>query len=316
MSDTETHTEQMPPVEVAAEDVAVGGMPAADAAPEPQPETSPAEQATPAKMHRFSSYLHVGEGAVECEHAEDGACEEQGHMHMWVRMPNQFERKAIGDKAAAAAARRLRVMHDEDSDARAILEGELLTLQMANERDPLLSEIIGAHFLDDHLKAVKEVEEDDPEKWATIDEDRERLRALEEMAEEDRPEEEFTELRKHLNEHTTAVNEARERIEEPRKAAFEQNSIEELVEIVREKRIENISNQARREEYAKWQWYTCTLAPKSPDKPGFPSERYFSSIDAFVKAPEEAVEAIAELTAQLEAEAQEQLKSSLSATHG
>lgn len=328
--DTETHTAENQPPEGAVLPPVDTGAPVAVAEPpaEPQPETSPAEEATAARMHRFSSYLHLGPGAETCDciktvvqndsevQIPDGTCENVEHVHVWVRMPNQFERKSLGEKAAAAAARRLRVLRDDDSDARAILEGELETVRVANDRDALLAEITGKHFLDDHLAAVKEVEEEDEEKWATIDEDRERLRALEEMEPESRPEEEFLELRKHLSEHTSLVNEARENIEAPRRATYDDTAIEGLIDIVREQRIENISNQARREEYAKWQWYTCTLNPKDPSKPGFPQDRYFASIDTFRQAPEELIEAIAGLTQVLEEEAQESLKTSLSRTHG
>jgi len=313
----ETHTAEMPPVAVAAEDVAVGGMPPADAAPEPpaaepapEPvvETSPAEEATPKRMHNYSEYLHVGAGAEDCEHGADGACEDPQHSHIWVRLPNQFERANISEKAAAAAARRLRLLRDPESDQRVILDGELEQLQVANDRPALIEQIVGKDFLEDHLAALKEVLEEDEDEWATIDEDRERLRVLEPMPEEERPKEEFEELSAHLKEHTRLVNERRDAIQKPKRDELEAKGTEDLVDILREQQIEAIGTAARREESAKWEWYICSFKPKSPDKPGFPSDRFFSSIDTFTSASTEEIEAISEAVTRLETEASEKLK--------
>ena len=50
--------------------------------------------------------------------------------------------------------------------------------------------------MEEAIKAVKEIAEEADGDYDTIDEDRERLRVLETMPEEDRPEEEFTQLRR------------------------------------------------------------------------------------------------------------------------
>lgn len=273
----------------------------------PTAETSPAEGATTKKLHTYSAYLHVGPGAEECEHATDGACKDLDHFHAWCRLPNQFERSSLAEKANAAAARRVRLLRDPQSDTRVILDGELEAMRVGDEREELTEEIVNKDFLTDHLQALKEVAEED-EQYETIDEDRERLRALEAKPAEERPAEEYQHLQDHLEEHTRKVNERRDQIQAPRREAVKDKPIDDLVEIVRERRIENIEQGTRREEYAKWQWYICTFKPKNPDKPGFPSDRVFSSIDAFTASAPEQIEAIAELVTKLDRESSESLK--------
>lgn len=274
----------------------------------PQAETSPAEDATPSRLHKFSAYVHVGAGAEECEHGEDGLCEDKDHFHGWCRLPNQFEREMLREKAAAAAARRLRLLADEDSDLRVILDGELRGLQAREARDELIEEVTRKDFLKNHLQAIQEVAEESDGDYDTIDEDRERLRALEAMPADERPTEEFEYLSKRLPEHTEKVNKRREEIEQPIRDSVKDKSVDELVSIVREQRIEALAAGARGEAYVKWQWYICTFKPKSPEKPGFPSERSFSSIDEFTHAAAETVEAIGQTMNELEQEASDSLK--------
>lgn len=284
-------------------------------------ETSPAEEATAGKMHQFSRYIHVGPGAETCaciktvtdgrgeEHVvADGSCEDPEHFHIWVRLPNQFERESLRDKASAAEARKLRALHDLDSDSRIILDGELEAIVRADDREALIGEITGQNFLEDHLQALKEIAEEADGDYDTIDEDRERLRALEEMPEEERPSEEFEQLRVRLADHTEKVNKRRDEIEKPRREAVAEKPIEELCSIVRDLRIESAGNTTRRQEYGKWEWYICSFKPKSPDKPGFPNERAFGSIDHFTSSPPEVIDAIANVVVELEREAGEALK--------
>lgn len=282
--------------------------PAAEA-PAPEPEQHPAETARPKKLNEYSGYIHVGPGAEECEHGTDAACENQDHFHAWCRLPNQFERQDLNTRGAAAAAKRRRSLNEEDSNSRVILDGELEGIKHRGDRDVLVSEIVGLHFLEDHLEATRDVEAEHAE-FEQIDDHKERLRVLEEMPEAERPEEEFTTLRKMVMEHTALVNAAREQLEAPRKEALNERTLDELVEIVRDQRIDGLCNQAHSEEYAKWEWYTCTFKPKAPDKPGFPSERAFSSITAFLAGPPEALEAIADKMTRLERDGTINLKGS------
>lgn len=287
----------------------------------PEAETSPAEEATPVRMHAFSAYLHLGPGASECDciktvcvdgedvRVPDGSCTDSAHFHAWCRLPNQFERNFLREKAAAASARRLRLLRDTDSDTRVILDGELEAVVARGDSESLIEEIVGKSFLENHLQALHEIA-DENEEYSTIDDDRERLRALEAMAEEDRPAEEYEHLKVYVPEHTAKVNARREQIEAPARDAVKDKPVQELADIVREQRIEALGNVARGEEYSKWMWYICTLKPKSPEKPGFPNERVFPHINEFTSAAPEQLEAIAALVTDLEKEANEALKGS------
>lgn len=273
----------------------------------PEAETSPAEEATAKKMHAFSAYLHIGPGASECPNGENGQCKEVPHFHAWCRLPNQFERKTLRDKAAAASARTLRLLRDEDSDLRVILDNELDAVVARGDKESLIEEIVGKNFLEDHLQALREVKEEN-EDYETIDEDRERLRALAAMPEEERPTDEYEHLSAYLPKHTELVNARREAIEKPRREAVADKPVEELRDIVREQRIEALGNAGQVEEYSKWEWYICTLKPKSPDKPGFPNERVFAHINEFTSSAPEILEAVAATITDLENEANDSLK--------
>src|SRR4051812_13441277 len=96
---------------------------AVETASTPEPEAAPAEPERSdstsrdrSQMFEFSGYVHVGPGAKECEHGEDGECDNAVHFHAWTRLPNPFQQQAIREKANAAKARKRRVLRDPESD--------------------------------------------------------------------------------------------------------------------------------------------------------------------------------------------------------
>jgi hypothetical protein len=250
-------------------------------------ETTPEITAPVQLFHRFSRYLHIGEGAAECEHSEDGACEDPTHFHAWVRLPNQFERESMRDRATAAKARKLRSLKDPESDARVVMESDLDALRIRGETGPLVEELVNQSFLEDHLQALTDVNEDG--EYDTIDEDRVRLQEIEKMPAEEQPEE-GEELRKRLAEHTEKVNTARDALQLPHKQSLEGKTLYELVEMIREQRIENVGLGEFNSIYARWEWYIGTLKPKSGA--GYPNERVYPSMEAFLKAPPEIIEEV------------------------
>jgi hypothetical protein len=268
-----------------------------------EPERSSAETRNSSQMFEFSRYIHVGPGAVECEDGEDGSCMNPAHFHAWIRLPNQFQVVSLKEKADAAAARKLRVLRDEDSDSRAILDGELSELERQNDHAGLVEAVVNADFLKDHMAAMNAVRADEERGFTTIEDDRERLRALEQVPAEDRNEEEFEELQKHVGAYVDAVNAEREEIQRPLKEALGSKSLDELLDLVRENRIQGIAKEASEEAYAVWQWYICTLKPKDPTKPGFPSERVYGSIDHLKAAAPEVILALREGFQDIEAAA-------------
>lgn len=268
----------------------------------PKPERSSAETRNSSQMFEFSRYVHVGPGADECEDGENGQCQNAAHFHAWIRLPNQFQASSLREKGDAAAARKLRVLRDEESDSRAILDGELEEMVRQQDSGGLIDQIVNADFLKDHLKAMTIVRQD-REEFKTIEDDRERLRALSEMSVDERPQEEFEELQKHVAAYTDAVNEERDTVQQPLRDSLADKDTEELVELVRENRIQGIANEAREESYSLWQWFVCTLRPKHPSKPGEPSERIYGSVDHLKGAAPEVIVALREAYQEIEAAA-------------
>src|SRR4051812_30709654 len=93
-------------------------------APTADEETVPADE-SPAvaeqsreELFRWSTWVHVGDGADECALAQAvgdsdyklgkpiPTCEDPGHFHAWLRLPNPLQRRDIVDKARAARARK------------------------------------------------------------------------------------------------------------------------------------------------------------------------------------------------------------------
>lgn len=265
------------------------------------PESSPAERRDKASLLRFSDFVHVGAGAKGCEHGEDGECEDDEHFHAFIRLPNQFQRESLTEKSDAARARRLRLLRDPESDAATILDGEIEELRRLADHEALVEEVVGFDFLKDHLAAMREVAED--EEFLHIEDDRERLRALAAMDDEHRPEDEFRELEKHVLAYTEQVNEARTRIQQPLRDACTDKGIEDLLEMVREERINMACKEAADAAWSQWEWYIGTLRMRVPTKIDAAQMRVFPSIDALKAAPEEVIEALRLAFRDIEADA-------------
>lgn len=307
MSDTaETHTAAPDAAAPVAEQPAPTAEPVpAVESPEapPVPEQTTGETRNSSQMFEFSRFVHVGPGADECADGENGQCQNPVHFHAWIRLPNQFQVVSLKEKADAAAARKMRVLRDEGSDSRAIMEGELSELERQNDHGGLVEQVANADFLKDHMAAMTAVRSDEERGFTTIEDDRERLRALELLPAEDRPEEEFDELQKHVGAYVDAVNDERQEIQRPLKESLEAKSLDELIDLVRENRIQGIAKEAAEEAYAVWQWYICTLHPKDPAKPGFPQDRVYGSIDHLKAAAPEVILALREGFQDIEAAA-------------
>lgn len=271
-------------------------------------EHSPAEERTHSSLYKYSRYVHVGPGAAECPEGENGSCKNDLHFHAWCRVPNQFQHSSIREKALAAKARKLRLLRDPESDSRVILDADIEEMVHSDSRDAIIEELVQKDFLKDYLAAVAEVGEE--EEWKTIEEDRERYRALGEMEEDQRPKEEYEELEKHLDKYAKATEKAYQDRQQPLRESLEARSTPELADLLRDQRIEAEASQSFNQTYLQWEQFIGTLKPKSPDKPGMPSERVFPDINQMVAAAPEVVEAL-ELTFQeLDASANRALKNS------
>jgi len=270
-------------------------------------ERSPAEARDSSRLFEFSSFVNVGPGADNCPDADTGECSNTLHFHAWIRLPNPFQRSSIAEKAAAARARRKRILRDEDSDSRTIIDEGIESALAANDRDAFIDEIVNKDFLQDHLKAMKEIAEE--EEFAHIEEDQERFRALDAKPAEERDEEEYDHLQKHLADYTQKCNAKREEMQAPLRDSLSDKSIEELADIIREDRIERSCQAAFNDTYNVWEWYIGTLKPRPADK-GLPNERVFGSVEHLKGCAPEVYEALDNAFTRLEAAQGGQLKNS------
>lgn len=276
--------------------------------PDPAAETSPAEKRARHNLFRFSQYLHVGPGAAECEDGETGNCGDGLHFHAWCRLPNPFQHSSIREKATAAKARRIRQLRDPESDGRIILDNELEELVRQDARDLMVDEIVGKDFLKDYQAAIKELTEGE-EGYTTYEEDRERFRALEAMPEDQRPAEEYAELRKTLDEFGKRIQATFDENQKPAKEALAERSLEELADLLREDRIEREAQKSFNEAYSQWEWYIGTLKPR-PQEQGLPVDRFWPDINQMLAAAPEVIEALDSVFTDMDAEAGRALKNS------
>lgn len=253
-------------------------------------------------IFRYSEWIHVGDGAEECDHQRDGKCQDTGHFHAWVRLANPFQMRDITEKAMAAKARRVRMLRDPESDPRVILEEELEGLRLDGEKSILADEIVDRDFQEVYVTAVKEVDDIDAEDpaldadvpegesaklWAGIDQDREEYERQKELPEEQRSEE-FEALKRRVADYSRAVEDRVAAINEAKKQPLLERDIDELVDIVRQDRIEQAASAAYLHAFDTWHWYVCTYKPRAK---GTPNERYWPSYNAMrFEAPTDVVE--------------------------
>lgn len=246
------------------------------------------------QVFRYSTHVHVGEGAHECEHGTDGKCQEAEHFHAFVRLPNQWQHSDIRQKAQAAKARRLRQLRDPESDAYAILEGDIDALRRADDRPALVDELLMKDWWKRHLDATNDAREQD--EFEHIDQDQERLGEIERMAPEDRPQDEHDELVRHLTKFGEAIEAARNEREAPLRDALDAKDDEELLTLVRSDRMDAEASRAFMETYGKWQAFAGTLVPDERR----PHVRVFPEIGDLENADPQIVEPIREAFARLE----------------
>lgn len=281
-----------------------------EAPPTPEAPAAVAEaEKTREQRFRWSSWVHYGDGALECDHKLDGRCQNEDHFHAWIRLPNPFQHRDIQEKAAAAKARKLRALREEDSDARVTLELQLD--RMRDSRGVLIEEIVDKDFPDDYTAAIREVDALEDETWqpdpesdeeqtppklyAHIDQDREELGRQRELDEEQRDAEEFERLQTAVAAYDQAVQDALKAIQDPRREALHGRPMDELLEIVRRERIEALGTEAYLHTYNTWQMYVCTLKKQGAD------DRVWPTIEAMkYKESSEVIFAVSDAYQELE----------------
>jgi hypothetical protein len=258
--------------------------------------STPARKADARKLFKYSAYLHVGEGAEDCEHALDGGCEDESHFHAWCRLPNAIQQEDIRKKALAAKARTIRGYKDKDADATITLDNELAQIDDPAFLDALVDDLIARDFVEDYTEAQRNVIEAPDSEFEHINEDRERYTELGgsnmpvvDMTDEHR------QLHEHIGKYIEAVQENLRNIQAPKRDELAERGLDKLVRLVRVKRVEQDGDQAFIDTYNRWMWfvgtYTTELHPKLK-RPHMPMWREIGSAERpvaesmFAAAPE------------------------------
>lgn len=251
------------------------------------------------ELFAWNAWVHVGEGSDSCALAEAVSnpdyragtkiplCEDPGHFHAWLRLPNPLQRRDIVDKARAARARKARELRDPDSDTAVILEDDLEQIRDTEEWDVLIDEIVEKNYQEDLIEATQavmdleddgaEADEDSgeiPMLYGTIDQDIEELRRQEALPEDER-DSGFARLKEHVDAYRAAIEERIEIAQNRRREVLKESDHDQLLDMVRKDRREIICTEDYIHHYSVWLWYTCTYRPKAE---GTPNQRVWSDV--------------------------------------
>lgn len=270
-----------------------------DEAPETATPTEEVEpDRTEARLFRFSEHLHVGEGSKECENGENGKCENPEHFHAYLRLPNKFQAVQIKEKAQAARARVLRQARDPQSDRYAIIENQIEEVR-SQGRDAMISELLGREEYRWHNQAMRELVDEEDSDFATVEEDQKRWRHLTDLGAEERDEDEYQELTRHLERWNDAVDARYEELVQPEKDALEGQGDDELAEQIRGIAINEQADGIFMRTFTKWQMVVCVLKPHDKGKP---NERVFDNPTELEGTAPEIIAALEECFKDLELE--------------
>lgn len=267
--------------------------------------TADAEKSV-SELFKYSEWVHIGERADECDERQSGKCKDPNHFHAWCRMPNPFQVRDIIDKARAAKARRLRMLRDEESDFRVVLESDLYALQETSY-ELLAEEILEKDRTDTYMEAQRDVnemedpnytvqdEEEIPKLYANIDQDREELRRQRDLPDEMRGDD-YDELERHMAAYGDAIQARFEEITKPKREALMKRERDDLIDLIRYDRMEQQALEVYLHTFNTWQMYVCTFKPAL-----YPSERVWSDIAVMkFQAPGDVINALSDVFAELE----------------
>lgn len=242
------------------------------------------------RLFKYSEFVHVGPGADVCDGMVNGECEDPEHFHAWVRLPNPYQHREISDKARAAQARKRRQLRDSETDGNAILEAELGELRIGRTKVPIIEALIARDWAEDYLQATNDMAE--IEEWSTIEHDQRRMQEIKAAPEDDRPNDEFIELGKHLEAYRKALDERVEVIRGPKRADFEAQEIDKLVDTLREQRIENIATEDFLHTFGAWEMVVGTYTTKSDPTTRKHRDRVFNHVDDLREESPEVIAAL------------------------
>jgi hypothetical protein len=250
-------------------------------------------QKTPDQIFRYSTWVHVGPGSEDCEDLDEAAgtvdCSNPLHFHAWCRLPNQFQHREIREKALAAKARKIRQLRDPETDASAILEEDLdgLARQGDDAKPVLVEELVGNEWWQDYMDAARDVQEleegvdedDDPIRpFERVERDQARFDDLAAMPEDQRPNDEFDELGRHLTRYAGLVKERQDELVKPKREALMARDVNALIDMVRDQRIYAMATDEFMHVYSSWSWLVGTLNQPGGEPVWPPDAKAFSTV--------------------------------------
>lgn len=255
----------------------------------------PAVPAALAGLYRYRTWLSLGPGAEDCADVDElkgtTSCANPAHVHILCRLPNQFQRRTIDERALAAKARKAREFRDPNTDAAQILEDSLDDIARQGDRakPELVNDLLGAEWWRDYLEAATDVKEREDEHgvktFEHIDADQQRYQHLLTQTEEERPQAEFEQLEAHLDVYATTLSERLEELVAPKRVALLERDISDLIDETRNARIEARSQAEFAHTAAVWTWFYGALR----DADG---EQVFPTLEALEAAPAELIDAL------------------------
>jgi hypothetical protein len=155
-------------------------------------------------------------------------------------------------------ARRIRTLRNVSTDAWEVLEFEMNSIAEAEgAAENLVHELLLEREPRDRYEAIQEVNE--REEYTYVAKDQERFRTLQAMPDDERPEEEWGELVEHLAKYAREIQAEVDKTQEPRRASLAALDLNELVDKVRDRRIDGEGRRAFNDTYSFWQTYVGTL---------------------------------------------------------
>lgn len=252
----------------------------------------PAAKTNARAMFKYSQYVHIGDGAAECETAQalergeqPPACTNPEHFHAWCRLPNPFQHQDIREKGLAAKARKLRELRDPESNVSVILDTELERAYEPEFRAVLIDELIAGQWADDFLDAQGRT--DEREEFEHIVHDREeyeRLRSDQEALPSEEQSDEFKGLLTVIGDYSNAVRVELEKLQQPEQERLASKAPDEIITLVRTKRSEDLSDRAFLDTYNAWMWFVGTLKVEPHPTLGRPYIQMWESIGSRERA--------------------------------
>jgi hypothetical protein len=247
------------------------------------------------RLYHWSTWVHVGPGAENCEDISEGEskneCTNKEHFHAWCRLPNALQEEEIREIALAAKARRTRQLRDEDSDAYAMVDFQIEQIRDEGEESTaprIIDELLkrrelawfleAVHELAEEVDEEYEVEDEDDERpklWAGVQSDEQRAIELAGMDPDERDEDELQSLTKHLKAYEDRLNAVREEKARPMREELEALDFDDLLERLRRARIEADARERFTTVYNREEWLRCTLRAPAGFAEG--ATRVFSS---------------------------------------